>query len=73
MNVTLHVANELKGVSLSEDGAETICVSGATAGIATLEYEPGLGQDMHTFFETVIPQEKICHGNMATHSCFNCL
>jgi len=37
-------------------GTVTIFVSGSTAGVTTVEYEPGLIADLQTAFERLVPQ-----------------
>lgn len=39
-------------------GQLLLFVNGATAGITTVEYEPGLVKDLYTFFERIIPQSE---------------
>lgn len=38
-----------------QDGTATVFVSGSTAGITTIEYEPGLLQDLPAAFEKLAP------------------
>ena len=38
-----------------------VYVSGSTASITTMEYEPGLLKDLNDAFETIAPTEKIYH------------
>lgn len=40
------------------EGSALIFVPGSTAGITTIEYEPGLLKDYPDFFEKIIPQNK---------------
>jgi len=40
------------------EGSILIFASGATAGITTIEYEPGLLQDYPKFFEKIIPMSE---------------
>ena len=42
-------------------GNMTIFVSGSTAGITTLEYEPGLIKDVREFYETLVPSNRRYH------------
>lgn len=42
-------------------GIVTVFVPGSTAGITTVEYEPGLKKDLPEFFEKVIPRGKTYH------------
>ena len=40
------------------EGSALIFVPGSTAGITTIEYEPGLLKDYPQFFESIIPSDK---------------
>jgi len=55
VDITPHVVEGLEK-SLLEEGLATIFVSGSTAGITTIEYEPGLVSDLKAFFERIVPQ-----------------
>jgi secondary thiamine-phosphate synthase enzyme len=50
------------GVSI---GQMTVIVPGSTAGITTIEYEPGLLRDLPEFFERLIPSG-VVYGHDAT-------
>lgn len=52
-----------ESVSQSEirDGIVLVFVPGSTAAITTIEYEPGLLQDLPEFFEKTIPAGKSYH------------
>src|SRR5262245_11917453 len=39
------------------EGQALVFVAGSTAGITTIEFEPGLVRDIHEFFERLIPEE----------------
>jgi secondary thiamine-phosphate synthase enzyme len=41
-----------------KDGTVTVFVPGATGGVTTIEYEPGLIEDMQELFESIAPQDK---------------
>ena len=41
-----------------KSGTATIFVSGSTAGVTTIEYEPGLLKDLPEAFEKIAPQNK---------------
>jgi secondary thiamine-phosphate synthase enzyme len=41
-----------------QNGNITLFVPGSTAGITTIEYEPGLLKDLPEAFETLVPQNK---------------
>jgi len=44
-----------------QEGQMTIFVIGSTAGISTIEYEPGLIKDMKEVFEKIAPRKKDYH------------
>lgn len=46
-----------QAVSLSKvrDGSVTVFVRGSTAGVSTIEYEPGLIADLQQAFERIVP------------------
>ena len=45
-------------------GTVTVFVPGATAGVTTIEYEPGLLEDVDEMFERVIPENRDYHHNL---------
>lgn len=49
------------------EGSALIFVPGSTAGITTIEYEPGLLKDYPDFFEKIIPQNKNYHHDNTWH------
>lgn len=49
-------AERLLAKSGVQDGTVTFFVSGSTAGITTIEYEPGLLQDVPAAFEKLAPE-----------------
>jgi len=55
LDVTDKVTDDLRKSSIRE-GLATVFVSGSTAGITTIEYEPGLVKDIRACFERLIPQ-----------------
>jgi len=50
-----------------QEGQVTIFVAGSTAGLTTVEYEPGLVQDLKEFYEKLIPQGANYHHEQAWH------
>ena len=40
------------------EGQALVFVAGSTAGITTVEFEPGLVRDIHEFFERLIPEKR---------------
>jgi secondary thiamine-phosphate synthase enzyme len=60
----INITSELTGLlqkSTLMDGNMTVFVSGSTAGITTLEYEPGLIKDIKEFYEKIAPSGAIYH------------
>jgi len=57
VNLTERVARNLEETNL-EKGLVNIFVPGATAGVTTMEYEPGLVEDFPAVIERLVPKEK---------------
>ena len=55
VDITPEIESALAGQSLS-DGVITLFVAGSTAGLTTLEYEPGCVQDLQDTLERLLPQ-----------------
>ncbi|MGQ9798861.1 MAG: secondary thiamine-phosphate synthase enzyme YjbQ [Ignavibacterium sp.] len=49
------------------EGSALIFVSGSTAAITTIEYEPGLLKDYPKLFEKLIPENESYHHNFTWH------
>ena len=58
-------AREIVEDSGITSGQMTVIVPGSTAGITTIEYEPGLLRDLPEFFERIIPSG-VMYGHDAT-------
>ena len=56
IDITNKVQDLITGNNIIE-GSALIFVPGSTAGITTIEYEPGLLQDYPNFFEKIIPKK----------------
>ncbi len=56
IDITGQVDSIIRESEMSE-GSALVFVPGATAGITTIEYEPGLLQDYPRFFEKIIPSD----------------
>ena len=56
VDITPEVTGLLDSSGLGE-GLVTVFAPGATAGVTTIEYEPGLVQDLQRAFEGVAPQD----------------
>ena len=54
IDITDQVSDVLRSSGLSE-GSALVFAPGATAGITTIEHEPGLLKDYPAFFEKIIP------------------
>ena len=54
-DVTPLVQQALAKSSLQE-GQATVFVAGSTAGVTTVEFEPGLVKDLNEFFQKIIPE-----------------
>ncbi|MDP3919911.1 MAG: secondary thiamine-phosphate synthase enzyme YjbQ [Candidatus Omnitrophota bacterium] len=50
-----------------KNGQATFFVIGSTAGLTTVEYEPGLVQDLKDFFERLAPQDQYYHHEETWH------
>lgn len=61
-DLTSHVSAELKKVGM-QNGIVTVFVSGSTAGVTTIEYEPGLRKDLPAAFEKLAPMNIRYHHN----------
>lgn len=55
IDITANVQDAVTESKLAK-GTVTIFVPGSTGGITTVEYEPGLVQDLKTFFEKIAPK-----------------
>ncbi|MCL0087685.1 secondary thiamine-phosphate synthase enzyme YjbQ, partial [Dehalococcoidia bacterium] len=55
VDITDQVSRAVKKSGLRA-GTVTVFVSGSTAGVTTVEYEPGLIADLQTAFERLFPQ-----------------
>lgn len=57
VDITQRVQSIVSDTELNE-GSVLIFVPGSTAGITTIEYEPGLLKDYPEFFEKIIPSDR---------------
>ena len=60
-------AQKLISKSKIKNGQTTFFVVGSTAGLTTVEYEPGLIQDLQEVFEKIAPQEEYYHHEETWH------
>jgi secondary thiamine-phosphate synthase enzyme len=54
INVTSDIAREVNNTGII-NGIVTVFLPGSTAGITTIEYEPGLMTDIHAMWDRLIP------------------
>ncbi len=66
LNITNKV-EELLNKHKIQNGHCTLFSVGSTAGITTIEYEPGLLKDLPEFFEKIIPSNKSYHHDNTWH------
>ena len=69
-NDMIDITDEVRTIISSSyftEGSALIFVGGATAGITTIEYEPGLLIDYPAFFEKIIPSNTQYHHNDTWH------
>lgn len=60
INISEKIAATLKDTEI-KNGIVTIFIPGATAGITTVEFEPGLVKDIKEFYKTLFPYNKSYH------------
>jgi len=56
-DLTPALRHTLTAVGLKE-GHALVFVAGSTAGVTSVEFEPGLVRDIHEFFERLIPEQR---------------
>ena len=56
VDITSQVAGEVSGTGLNS-GTATVFVNRSTAGVSTIEFEPGLVADFKAMWERLIPQD----------------
>jgi secondary thiamine-phosphate synthase enzyme len=69
-NDIIDITDEIRTIISGSDfleGSALVFIGGATAGITTIEYEPGLLQDYPAFFEKIIPSRANYHHNDTWH------
>jgi len=66
VDLTDEIASAVRNSSTS-NGTVTVFAPGATSGITTIEYEPGLIEDLPEFFEKIIPSNKSYHHDLTWH------
>ena len=66
IDITSDIEKVLTGTGFRE-GSALIFAPGSTAGITSIEYEPGLLQDYPDFFEKIIPSNQTYHHDETWH------
>lgn len=66
VDLTADIAELVRKSGLNS-GIVTVFVPGSTAGITTIEYEPGLLKDLPEFFERIIPSNQMYHHDETWH------
>jgi secondary thiamine-phosphate synthase enzyme len=66
IDLTEKLNRVLKKEGLSH-GAALVFVPGSTGAVTTIEYEPGLLQDLPEFFEKILPSDKSYHHDLTWH------
>ena len=66
VDITDNVESQINSSGFSE-GQVLVFVGGSTAGITTIEYEPGLLKDYPKFFEKIIPSNISYHHDNTWH------
>ncbi len=66
VNITPQVQEQIKESGVNE-GIVTVFVVGSTAGISTVEYEPGLVQDLEDLFNKLVPANLDYHHEQMWH------
>ena len=66
INITGEVAREVQNTDII-NGNVLIFITGSTAGVTTIEYEPGLISDLKNAFERLIPRDITYDHDMRWH------
>jgi secondary thiamine-phosphate synthase enzyme len=66
IDITADIARELDNADI-DNGTVTIFITGSTAGVTTIEYEPGLTKDLKNAFDRLIPQNISYDHDMRWH------
>jgi secondary thiamine-phosphate synthase enzyme len=66
VDITSMVSRSVRESGITS-GIVTVFVPGSTAGVTTVEYEPGLVEDMDEMFDRLIPQDRQYHHNVRWH------
>ena len=66
VDITGDVSEVVRNSGVSS-GIVTVFVPGSTAGVTTIEYEPGLVEDIDEMFDRLAPQSREYHHNLRWH------
>ena len=66
IDITGEVSEVVRNSGISS-GIVTVFVPGSTAGVTTIEYEPGLVEDIDEMFDRVAPRNREYHHNLRWH------
>ena len=66
IDITSKVQDALSDAKI-KSGTLTVFVQGSTGGLTTVEYEPGLVQDLEAFFEKIAPKSGHYEHNVRWH------
>ncbi len=66
IDITPQVVSTVSKSGLNS-GIAVVFVSGSTGGLTTVEYEPGLIEDLRTYFEKIAPKSGKYQHNMRWH------
>ena len=66
VDITSEIAEAVRNSKVAS-GVVTAFVPGSTAGLTTIEYEPGLVEDISEMFEKTAPENKEYHHNLRWH------
>ena len=59
-DLTSSLGEAIRGSGLRE-GQVLVFIPGATAGVTTVEFEPGLVRDLREFFDEILPEQRDYH------------
>ncbi len=60
IDITPEVAEKVAEAGV-KDGTVTLFVSGSTAGVTTIEYEPGVLSDLQEMWQRIVPDSYLGH------------
>ncbi|MBU4240269.1 MAG: secondary thiamine-phosphate synthase enzyme YjbQ [Actinobacteria bacterium] len=66
IDITSSVSRAVRDSGVTS-GVVTVFVPGSTAGVTTIEFEPGLVEDMDEMFDRLIPRDREYHHNLRWH------